>query len=95
MYYNHQSFEHLVGSIVEKYSVCFQSSDSSERVGLHGHLQLIIFTHGLGVSDFNSGYCSVLWPVSVIRQYRLQSLGSIKSKKKSEQLTVVTLEIGR
>ncbi|RWR99337.1 hypothetical protein B4U79_17040 [Dinothrombium tinctorium] len=85
---------------MERFPICFQVTEASERVGLRDHLQLVVFTRGLGVARVGDTECFILWPISVIRQYRLQSLrksdcDSKLNSRKNRRTTVVTLEIGR
>lgn len=99
--YNHAfsiciGFKSKVGSRVERFAVSALPTDSTKQVGLRGCLQMCFFQIHIGFCRVGDDECFVLWPVSVIRLYRLDSLpGAVTIKDKRSRSVVVTIEVGR
>lgn len=59
--------------MVERFPIYFIPTEDSERIGLRGSLQLVIYSVTIGIARKGDKECFVLWPINVIRQYRLDS----------------------
>ena len=59
--------------MVDRFPVFFLSTEASEREGLRGPLQIVSYKFHVGVARVGDKDCFVLWHISVIRQYRLES----------------------
>ena len=81
-----------MGSIVERFAVSALPTESADHAGLKGSLQLCIFRIHIGFRRVGDDNCSVMWPVSGIRLYRLDFPTANEKKSKS---VVVTIEVGR
>uniref|UniRef100_T1KMN9 Uncharacterized protein n=1 Tax=Tetranychus urticae TaxID=32264 RepID=T1KMN9_TETUR len=85
-----------IGSPKERYSIFFETTEASERVGLRGNLELVVFARGIGIARKGDSECFLLWPISVIRQYRLESMDKHSRRKYNKsKVTLVTIEVGR
>lgn len=75
-------------TIRDRFPVMVQATEDSERAGLRDDAQLIIFNQGIGVAKSGEGDCLLYWPLSVIRQYKHESL----SRGSRLRTTLITLE---
>lgn len=87
-------FCNIVGSLIDRYAVSIVQTKSSDQIGLKGFLSyyLCFFELHIGISRLGESVCAVLWPVSVIRQYRINRITSGKTATES---SVITIEVGR
>lgn len=69
--------------MVERFPVYFIPTEDSERIGLRGPLQLVIYSVTIGIARKGDKECFILWPINVIRQYRLDSYQCSKTCSKS------------
>ncbi|KAG8174858.1 hypothetical protein JTE90_026884 [Oedothorax gibbosus] len=75
----------------EIFQVSVHPTESSQRLGMNGDLQLAVFSHGVGLAKPGMASCFVVWPVAHIRQYLHESTNTtVKTKT-----TIVSLEVGR
>lgn len=78
--------------MVERFPIYFIPTEDSERIGLRGSLQLVIYLVTIGIARKGDKECFVLWPINVIRQYRLDSYqcGNTCSKAKQSKIKDVS-----
>lgn len=97
-----------VGRVIERFPVYVIPTEASEKVGLRGPLQVVTYQLHVGVGRVGDKDCIVIWPVSVVRQYRLEAWqkhsqgissflfgDSSSSGSKAKHLSLVTIEVGR
>lgn len=70
------------------------TTEASERLGLRGCFQLVSYDLAVGIARLGDKECFVVWPVSVIRQYRLESIHG-EFYKKNCRTKRITIEVGR
>lgn len=76
----------------ERFLVTVSPTEASERLALRGEYQLLILGHSVGLVQPGSRQCTIVWPVTCIRQYRHELLLSEHARSKT---TMVTIEVGR